>query len=249
MQSHINEMIKAEDSIANSAVPIVPPSSSEYQVYGPSSTFPVTIPSNSKRCFSIRNGSIFDRDGWLTQALMHAPAVAAPLSSVDLCIPSTDVAPHLFPAAFAASFVSVSRYPSLRNETSTPEPASEVVSISLRLPDSIHTESCTVNVSTHWACLEHTELGIVRHVNTQLQSVILTLPCPTNGTNGTESSEKETRLRPDRMALVRASFPLPVQLMYNPTSNSNAFISGDLVGEGSNVMKARKNMKRKAYGV
>lgn len=253
MRGRVGDMVMAEDalSVARSAVTTSfsssssSSSSSPPEIYGPYSTFPVALAPIMKRCFSIRNGSIFDRDGWLAQALAHAPAVVAPLSTVDLCIPSTDIIPQLFPAAFTSSLVSLSRYPSLVSDEKAS--LSAVSTILLRDPSiSKNIAPCRVNITREWVCLEHSELAIVRHIDIQSQTVILTLPCLGNNNDcSAVTSVKEPNIRPDRLAVIRAAFPLPIQLAYSPTFLTHAYITGDLVGEGSNVMKARKNMKRK----
>jgi len=262
MRDRVVDMIRMEEETSSFAKSTSLPLSSSppvsQHIYGPYSTFPIAVAPAFKRCFSIRNGSIFDRDGWLAQALLHhAPAIVAPASTIDLCIPTTDIVPPLFPAAFSASLVSLSKYPRLVDEVAqVPIPA--VSSFLLRDPSlPPHTSPCRINISKEWVCLEHTELAIFRSIDIQAQTMVLTLPCvdkhdsecmSSSGSHGEEVEVEESKSssRPDRMAVIRAAFPLPVQLLYSPTFLSHAYISGDVVGEGSNVMKARKNMKRKA---
>jgi hypothetical protein len=49
-----------------------------------------------------------------------------------------------------------------------------------------------------------------------------------------------------KMCLLKGAIPLPVQLMCAPWAPVHPYCSGEMVGEGGNVMKSRTNLKRRS---
>jgi hypothetical protein len=169
---------------------------------------------------SIKNGSVCDPDGVIATAVLAKTTMRASFNNTALTLCTSEIHPRMLLAAFNVSIAGM-----------------------VSLPADFHTESVNLKLNHKRFSVRHTAaapllpcvgVAIVRAVDIENKSLLL-IPTTFN-----RSSDDDNDI-----LLVRSNTQLPMVLQYTPGQPCYPYITGEIEGEGSAVMKARTNLKRK----
>ena len=214
--------------------------------------------------FSIHNAVISDPCGWISQAMMLLPYAEMPFDSVALNIAGDNqhtLPPSLYLAAFNASFAcltcrSLSSNSNQGSNNGTP-------STEKRVRLSPHSTSSDGSDDSFDICISSSEhvlapiavLGLVRGIDIARRRVLFTLP--SLASSSSTATEGTTAASPPQdqpssadycvYTLVKAVYAPPAVVLYSPAFPYCGYLTGEMVGEGCNAIKVRKNIKRRGH--
>ena len=183
----------------------------------------------------IKNGSVIDRGGFITLALLHLPCLTTPIDSVSLrTVDTLSIAFRLTLALFNCSIVGINEV-FLSNNQIIPMK---------KFNFNLNSES----VEFFCDCIGEYELrpclglAILHSFDTFEKEIKVMLPSDEYSYLLNASNNLSIR---SRTVFIRGNLQLPAVMLYNSGLFVLPYLTGELSGEGRGVMKARNNLKRK----
>ena len=221
-----------------------------------------------KGLFSIHNAVISDPCGWIAQAMMLLPYAETPFDSVALSIGGDSqhtLPPSLYLSAFNASFACLTCQSSspISSSLNQGDSSGNVISVTgKRVRLSPHSASDSGRDDSFDICISSSEhvlapiavFGLVRGIDTARRRMLFTLPSlasssstDTEGTSVSPSQNPPSSTEYCEYTLVKAIYAPPVVMLYSPAFPYCGYLTGEMVGEGCNAIKVRKNIKRRGH--
>ena len=225
--------------------------------------------SSRKGLFSIHNAVISDPCGWIAQAMMLLPYAEFPFDSVALSIAGDSqhtLPPSLYLAAFNASFACLTRQSVSSTATSSSNQGDNsnngTSATGKRVRLSPHSALDSGSDDSFDICISSSEhvlapiavFGLVRGIDIARRRMFFTLPSlasgslsAAEGTSVSPSQNPSSSVDLCEYTLVKAVYAPPVVMLYSPAFPYCGYLTGEMVGEGCNAIKVRKNIKRRAH--
>lgn len=196
---------------------------------------------NHHGCY-IRNGTVVDRSGVIANALMASQAYRVPFDIVSLRMTTAGVPPRLILAAFNASIVGITEGKGKGGGGNGIDGGNGGNGhVLLEHGSTVFSLDCDGVFDPTARCFG---LGIVRAVEVATKSLLIITPSPPS--QASSSSDTPLRIRDSKTAcLVLGDLGLPQLFVYGLNLPCYPYMSGECAGEGSLVMKARTNVKRR----
>ena len=183
----------------------------------------------------IRTGSIADKEGDVAVALMGTSPYEVPFSAIAFrsLVDGLGLPARLQLAACNASLVGIASAENgatCRSLTSLYKPHEE----GMPLCDAETFEIDCVGSEAAASLAPCFGLGIVRAIDVNAEKLYIITP------------ESPALFPPGKIALYRGNLQIPTLLLYAPNLPCYPYLNGETAGEGSGVMKARNNVKRRS---
>lgn len=206
-----------------------------------------SIHSNQASYVRISNGALVDTAGMVAFAFLSIQPYRVPLGAVAFRMLDHPVVPRLVLAAFNATLIAIARHvPPPRkssaanksedsDEVDCTPPIEQSCSRIVQIQEPLEGTTFDLDCEGSIEYLETIGLAVVRGVDPCAALIYISTPCDLSA------------VKPDeKLYLLRGGMQLPVSFYYSPAMPLNPYLTGELIGDGSNAMKSRTNIKRRS---